>query len=910
MSNTIVHRETEQRQKPFKASIQRLFESQVEQTPTAVAALCGNAQLTYQELNIRANRVASWLLLLGVEAETLVGIYVERSLDMLVALLAIVKAGGAFVPLDSTHPQERVAFLLNDSNVAVLITQERLLEHLPKHNAKVICVDTDATAALLDSNPPCTIDGENAAYVIYTSGSTGQPKGVIITHEAIAQHCIAIQKHFQLTASDRVLQFSTLTFDTAIEQILSTLITGATLVLRGAEVWTSTEVYQRIADYRLTVMNLPTAYWQQMVYDWTSRPQRITLNSLRLVIVGGDRLLPHYVQLWQHLPLHAVRLLNAYGPTETTISATMFDIPLYEQKVERVPIGYALGARTLHILDEQGNPVPHGDEGELYIGGLLLARGYLYRPELTAQRFVRNLFSQDEHARLYKTGDLVRELADGGLDFIGRIDYQVKIRGFRVEPGEIESVLKSYPDIQEVVVVAHQRVMGSKALAAYFIAESLQALDTQQIRVFLKERLPEYMVPATLTRLDAFPLTPAGKIDRQALPEPTLDRTVEHFVAPLSQVQQQLTTVWEELLAIHPIGISDDFFELGGDSLLALRLFSRLEQVFGKKLSLATFYTAATIEHLAQVVEQDIEVPFTRTPIKAIQGNGSRQPFFYLHGDWTNTAFYCSRMMSELGQDQPFYVLEPYKFDGLRVPPSFKEMVQAHLDTMRSVQPEGPYLLGGFCNGALIAYEMARMLQERGEKVDLLVLIDFSYTPTRARYTHKLLRQVGTLLGMGEEQQLNLFLRLRHLYKHFQLSRQQKIQDFEHLKRVDERFHRLLPPVAVLRLDYVGMFTWVAANYQPSGYRGKLTFLWDSEDGSTQEAGLSLVRGVELEKHIIPGNHITCRTEHYRQLGQQLRISLDTSGKTQINTVAAELPETLPAYAALKSSSTQNSSGT
>ena len=388
-------------------------------------------------------------------------------------------------------------------------------------------------------------------------------------------------------------------------------------------------------------------------------------------------------------------------------------------------------------------------------------------------------------------------------------------------------------------------------------------------------------MPAALIQLDTFPLTPNGKIDRQALPEPTLDRTLEHFVAPSSQVQQQLVALWEELLAIRPIGISNDFFELGGDSLLALRLFSHIEQVFGKKLPLATFYTMATIEHLAQVMEQDVEVPFTRTPIETIQGNGSRRPFFYLHGDWTNTAFYCSRMVSELGQDQPFYVLEPYKFDGLRVPPSFQKMVQAHLDAMRSVQPEGPNLLGGCCNGALIAYEVARVLQERGEKVDLLVLIDFSYTSTRARYTHKLLRRVGSLLGMHEEQQLNLFLRLRHLYKHFQPSHQQKIQDFEHLKRVDERFKRLLPPVEVLRLDYVGMFTWVAASYQPSGYRGKLTFLWDSEDSSTQEAGLSLVGGVELEKHIIPGNHITCRTEHYRELGQQLHISLDTMGKTQ-----------------------------
>jgi len=881
MSNTIAHVETEQCQDLFNTSIQHLFESQVEQTPAAIAVLCDDARLTYQELNTRANRVAYRLRRLGVGAETLVGIYVERSLDMIVALLATMKAGGAFVPLDPTHPQERLAFIFNDSQVTILLTQERLLGHLPEHNAQVVCVDIDNAAELPSSNPPCEIDGENAAYVIYTSGSTGQPKGVIIPHGAIAQHCLTVQKHLQLTASDRVLQFSTLTFDTALEQIFSTLITGATLVLRGPQVWTSTEMYQKILDYRLTVMILPTAYWQQMVYDWVNESKKIALSSLRLVIIGGDRLLPHYVQLWQQLPMHAVRLLNAYGPTETTISATMFDILPHEERFERVPIGRALGARTLHILDEQGNPVMRGDSGELYIGGPLLARGYLHRPELTAERFVLDPFSQDERARLYKTGDLVRELPDGTLDFIGRTDYQVKIRGFRVEPGEIESVLKNYTGIREVVVVAHERATGHKTLAAYFIPEHQHAPDIQRIRAFLKEKLPEYMVPATLIQLDAFPLTPNGKIDRHALPEPSIDRTLDHFVAPSSQVQQQLATIWEELLAIRPVGISDDFFELGGDSLLAMRLFSRIEQVFGKKLPLATFYTAATIECLAQVMERDVEATFTRTPLETIQGNGARRPFFYLHGDWTNTAFYCSRMVPELGQDQPFYVLEPYTFDGLRVPPSFQEMVQAHLDMMRSVQPEGPYLLGGFCNGALVAYEMARMLQERGEKVDLLVLIDFSYTTARARIAHTLFRYAGTLLGIREEQQIHLFLRLRHLYKHFQPSRQQKIQDFAHLNRVDTRFNRLLPPIEVLRLDYVGMFTWAAASYVPSGYRSKLTLLWDSEDTSTQEVGLHLGRGVELEKHSIPGNHITCRTEYYRELGQQLRISLDNVGKTQ-----------------------------
>lgn len=889
MSNSTIHVETQQPQGLFNINIQQLFEFQVKQTPTATAVICGNAQLTYQELNTKANRLASILQAQGVGPEVLVGIYVERSLDMIVALLATIKAGGAFVPLDPTHPQERLAFILNDSQVAVLLTQERLLGRLPEHNARVVCIDIDEKmrdAKAQDVNPPCIVSAENAAYVIYTSGSTGQPKGVIILQGAIAQHVLTIQKHFQLTASDRVLQFSTFTFDTAIEQILSPLITGATLVLRGPEVWTSTEMYEEIAEFRLSIVNLPTAYWQQMVYDWVNESREILNSTLRLVAIGGDRLLPQYLELWEKLPKHAVRLINAYGPTETTITATMFDIPSLEERAgvpfENVPIGHALGARTLYVLDTDGKPVVSGEAGELYIGGPLLARGYLHRPQLTAERFIHDSFSQDEHTRMYKTGDLVRELADGTLEFIGRIDYQVKIRGFRVELGEIEAALKYYPGIRETIVVARENTTGSKVLAAYVIPEHKQTPDSKQIRAFLKQKLPEYMVPSTFTILDAFPLTPNGKIDRHALPAPEMDRQVEevNFVAPSHPLHRQLVQLWEELLDIRPIGITDDFFELGGHSMLAIRLFSRIEQVFGQKLPLATFYMAATIEHLANVLQQNELHEATtealwRTPIETFQAIGSKRPFFYLHGDWTSTAFYCARMVPELGPDQPFYALTPYRFDGQRVPPSFTEMVQAHLDVMRSIQPEGPYLLGGFCNGAHVAYEMARILQEQGKKVDLLALINFSHTPKRTMLIHKLFRGVSGLLGINEEKQIDLFLHLRHLYKHFQPSRQQKIQDFEHLNRIDKRFKRFFPPKDILRLDYVGMFTWVAVNYVPSGYRGKLTVFWDSEDDSIQEAGFDLVGGAELEKHILPGNHTTCRTKHYHELGQLLRISFD-----------------------------------
>ena len=419
-------------------------------------------QLTYEQLNRRANQLAYHLRALGVGPEVPVGICLKHSLEAVIGLLGILKAGGAYVPLDPAYPKERLAFVLEDAEVPVLLTQERLLAGLPEHNAKVVCLDSDWEAIAQESpeNPTCLTMPENLAYVIYTSGSTGRPKGVLVSHGSIAEYCLTFQRDCELNSSDRVLQFASLSFDVSLEQILPTLIVGARLVMMSTDVWHTREFHKRISELGVTVLNLPTGYWQELARQWAEVLEPVPNIQPRVLIVGGDTMLPEFLDLWQRTPMSSIRLINAYGPTETTIAATAFDVTprLREHStLQRIPIGRPLANRQIYILNKYGNAVPVGVPGELYIGGACLARGYLKRADLTAENFIPNPFSGEPGARLYKTGDLARYLPDGNIEFLGRIDHQVKIRGFRIELGEIEAGLRQHPAVRETIVLAQEQ---------------------------------------------------------------------------------------------------------------------------------------------------------------------------------------------------------------------------------------------------------------------------------------------------------------------------------------------------------------------------------------------------------------------------------------------------------------------
>ncbi|NMF64063.1 non-ribosomal peptide synthetase [Brasilonema octagenarum UFV-E1] len=583
--------------------VHELFAAQVERTPDAVAVEFANEKLSYRELNLRANQLAHYLKFLGVGSDVLVSICLERSPQMLVGILAILKAGGAYVPLDPAYPPQRLALMLEDSQSSVLITQQKITQWLPKHKAKVVSIDTDWEVIACESqeNPVNNdVTAENLAYVIYTSGSTGVPKGVMIPHGALTNYTQAAADEYELDIGDRVLQFASISFDAAAEEIFPCLIRGGTLVLRTDAMLSSVRVFlQKCCELELTVLDLPTAFWHQ-VASGLATEGCILPKQLRLVLIGGEKALKTQLTIWQKYATNSVRLVNTYGPTETTIVATKCD--LSELASAEVPIGSAIPNVQTYVLDNHLQPVPIGVVGELYIGGVGVARGYLNRPDLTADKFISNPYSQEPIARLYKTGDLVRYLSNGNLEFIGRIDHQVKIRGFRIELGEIEAVLNQYPGVREVVVLDREDIPGEKRLVAYVVPDQEQPITTSELRRFLKEKLPEYMVPSAFILLDKLPLTPNGKVDRLALPAPDGIRPEleETFVAPRNPVEEVLALIWSEVLRVEQVGIYDNFFELGGHSLLATQVLSRLRDIFQVELPLHVLFEATTVAKLSQ----------------------------------------------------------------------------------------------------------------------------------------------------------------------------------------------------------------------------------------------------------------------------------------------------------------------
>jgi len=598
--------------------------------------------------------------------------------------------------------------------------------------------------------------------------------------------------------------------------------------------------------------------------------------------VGSEKASPERFVAWRKWAGNNIRWANAYGSTEATITTTIYEPPLFGEDLQEaiLPIGRPIANTYVYVLGPSLQPVPVGVAGELYIGGEGLARGYLNRPELTAERFIRHPFSNDPGARLYKTGDLVRYLPGGNLEFLGRTDHQVKIRGFRIEPGEIETVLRQHPAVCEAVVVAREDTPGEKRLVAYVVLHEGQSATAASLQDHVMKALPDYMMPSAFVLLDSLPLTPNGKMDRHALPAPGAVRHMmgETFVAPTSTLHHQLIQIWEDLLGVRPIGIRDNFFYVGGNSLLAARLADHIEQVCGKRISPATLFAGPTIEQLAKALQTE-EDKRSRAPVVAIQASGSRRPFFYLHGAWNSDAFYCFHLARHLGPDQPFYALDPYNLDGLKVTPTVEAMAAAHIQSLRTVQPEGPYLLGGFCNGGLVAYEMARQLHAEGQTIDLLVLIDPAYPYVLHALAHVVISYVGDLLRLSQEKQLEYFLRLRHIYKY--LRHQRRLEDLKEFRAIDPSIFTLIPTVHALHQDNNALFDWIITDYNYGPYPGEIMLIWAREEPFRGIWRRKATKGKEIELQVIPGTHIGCRTDHVQDLAEELSRCLSKAQGTE-----------------------------
>ena len=704
-----------------------LFEAQVERTPDGVAATFEGRQLTYSELNRRANQLAHHLRRLGVGPETLVGICVERSLEMVVGVMGILKAGGAYLPLDPTYPRDRLQFMLEDAAAPVLLTQERLLPVLPEHGARVICLDAgwDEVARESADNPENIATPASLAYVIYTSGSTGKPKGVLIEHRAVANFIASTTSIFEVTPKDRILQFASLCFDVSVFEMFTALLSGATLVLGSRETLLSPPALtQLMKEGGVTITDLPPAMMTLLPSE--------EFTTERIVFVGGEAFSGDLVNRWA---LPGRHLYNGYGPTESTVTMTLKEC--LGTWTQSPPIGRPMPNHQVYILDKHLNPVPVGVPGEMYIGGVGLARGYLNRPDLTAAAFIANPFGAEPGARLYRTGDLARFLPNGDVDFLGRVDTQVKIRGFRIELGEVEAALSKHPAVKQAVVQAREDTPGAKRLVAYLLCDPGAAPSVGDLRAFLGRHLPGYMVPSAFVMLESLPLTQSGKVDLRALPVPPAGRPDlgQEFVEARTPAEEALAEkVYADILGVERVGIHDNFFELGGNSIQAAQLISRVRTMFQVDIPLRTIFEAPTVARLAEVVECAVREgrvlgaaaarPSPWSVVVAIQPGGSKRPFFCVHAVG-GSVFYYATLARQLGADQPFYGFQAAGLEGEQEPATrIEAMAERYVEAMRTVQPAGPYLLGGWSMGGTVALEMAQQLKRQGQEVALLVLLD------------------------------------------------------------------------------------------------------------------------------------------------------------------------------------------
>ena len=909
--------------------IHQLFSEQAERSSDAYAVVApasppimggrlrgtlGVQRLSYQELNHQANQLAHYLQKKGVGPEALVGISLHTDVRLVVAVLAVLKAGGAYLPLDASYPKERLAFMLKDAQVKLLVTQEQLLSELPAHEAQIICLDRDwhLIAQEPASTPETRVTGENLAYVIYTSGSTGKPKGVMIPHRNLVHAYLAWADAYRLESVHSHLQMASFSFDVFAGNLVRALCSGGKLVLCPREWLLDAEKLSALmqAEQVDCAEFVPAVLRNLILY--LEKGGRNPLLGMKLLIVGSDIWYMKEYQQVRRFCGAETRLINSYGVTEATIDSSYFEEPLRKGLGEElgmraleghriVPIGRPFANTQLYILNRYRQPVPIGVAGELHIGGAGLARAYKGRPQLTKEKFIPNPFENRRSLvprdMLYKTGDLARYLPDGNIEFLGRVDQQVKIRGLRLEVGEIEAVLTEHPDVEQAAVIVWEEEPGEQRLVAYIACNAASTL-TSTLRSFLKEKLPAVMIPSTFVLLSALPLTPNGKVDRRTLPAPDLSEREEALVLPRNTVELQLVPIWEKVINRSPIGVQDNFFELGGHSLLAVPLMMTIQQQFGLNLPLATLFQNPTIEEMAMLLRHHTQHHAELwSPLVAIQPNGSQAPFFCVHGIGGNVLnFY--QLARYLGTEQPFYGLQAVGLDGKSAPLSTIEaMASCYIEALQVVQPHGPYFLGGHSFGGHIAFEMAQQLLSRRHEVALLALLD-SYAPgvdepitmdekarpdpesaKEGRDTNWLTNVVTqieqsfgkqlslnneTLQGLSFDEQLNLLAKSMERANLLPpKTESEQLRGLVHVHKMNEQMCYIPQLVQPIRL------TLLRASEEEERERIIAPTLgWQH---FSQEA---------VEVYIVPGDHFTMLAEpHVQQLAEQLSACLAKARK-------------------------------
>ncbi|HEX8559178.1 MAG TPA: amino acid adenylation domain-containing protein [Pyrinomonadaceae bacterium] len=866
------------------APVHRLFERQAEAAPNRVAVADGAAQLTYGELNARANQLARALRRMGVGREVRVGVLLERGVEMLVAWLGVMKAGGAYVPLEPAYPQDRLRFMQHDAGLEVVLTEERLRGLCDEEASAFLSLDGGREAVGRESgeNLPDGADAGSLVYVIYTSGSTGRPKGVEIEHRGLANLVGWVRDEYGLGGEFTASQVTSPGFDASAWEVWTCLTAGGSLHIADDLTRASAPALLEWLDAKgVEVCFLPTVMAEAVLGRQSPLPP-----SLKILFTAGDRL---HRGLERELPFG---VFNLYGPTENTVAATGAPVPVSGESGAPPPIGRPVANTEAYVLDERLEPAPAGVPGELYLGGAGLARCYLKRPALTAERFVPHPFGRGPGERLYRTGDVARHLPDGNIEYLGRADEQLKLRGYRIEPGEIESALTQHPGVREAVVLMREDRPGDRRLAAYLVATG-EPVPRADLSNHLAEKLPRHMIPSAFVFLDSLPLTASGKVDKRALPKPSGDKEAGDYVEPRNIKEQALADIWQLLLGVERVGARDDFFELGGNSLLMMQVIARVKKVFDVSLPVAAFYQSPTVESLAEqirklqrspLLEAGInltrdERPAGRHPvIVELQPAGSNPPFFLAHtlgghlGD-------CLELAQELGAlDQPVYGLQARGLDDDAEPYTrIEEMATSYADAVLSVQAEGPFRLGGYCSGGLLAFEVARRLRERGHEVELLALIGAQPTPGGSVSLADMRRDPEVLpivafcgelkIAVGEDvlRALDSTGRREKVWEEFRL---QSPEYAENLGRtMFERLYRVYVADAVALINNV-----------PRPYAGRVVLFdfMEHHEGLSQRAAWDELCLGPLERQEVLGNHITAmRRPNVRLLAQKLNASLN-----------------------------------
>lgn len=890
--------------------IHRQFEQQVNRTPEAIAVQWGDESFSYEELNQRANQIARCLQVKNHQLDDfLVGLCVERSFELIAAVLGILKAGGAYLPLDPAYPQDRLTLMIEDAKPNIILTQQSLEASLPPSDVEIVCLDQAEHFAEQEvTNLPHSIKADSLAYIIYTSGSTGRPKGVMIEQGALSSFVRSATEIYGIKASDRVLQFASISFDVAAEEIYPCLLAGGTLVLQTPDMMSSIATFLDICgDRGVTILDLPTAFWHVMVAELCADPEMQIPSAIRSIIFGGEAVNGERVRQWQQrfaTDEHQIQLINAYGPTETTVDAIVYPIPLTQEDsssalaYRSIPIGKPLPNVTTYVLDEQHQLLEDGQEGELYIGGPHLARGYLYRPELTAERFIPNPFGE---GRLYKTGDWCRVLPDGNIEYLGRIDSQVKIRGFRVELGEIESLLLEQAEVQEAAVIVNCDASDQQRLVAYVVMSKSDCFDESQLRAALQSKLPYYMLPSAFVELDALPLTPSDKVDRKTLAALSISLEVAHSESeacgekPQRPLEIALAEMWQRTLA-DSIGdrvltLDDNFFELGGTSLIAMQLFSQIEKAFGQRLQLSTLFEASTLRKLAQYLDGQQDAGGIMRSVIPLKVEGKRPPFFFL-----NSGAYARQFVPLLSDEQPLYNLNIFniseQLSTMLDTLSLSQIAEIFVTDMKSIQPQGPYYIGGFCDDSKLAVEMADQLQASGETVALVVMIDPSWDELAERKGLQL--HVENLLKLGPQYLLE---KIKDVWANvYQSSEEEvRVQFGESLSSnvSAEPSSQALDDGQSLRIGQeevtlLHKYQNLCLDFQPRPYQGRVAVLFSQEAAREPRDLLASTLKAGFEEYVIPGLHLTIFENP--KLRQQLVDSIEKAiGNTLVT--AADEPE-------------------